>query len=304
MTITLECPVTDQQTTRTIKKVWKSEPTLEGAGVHLKRAFGFQNPQLFDPFLLLDDFRSDTPADYLAGFPWHPHRGMETITYVLDGVVEHQDSLGHGGQIGSGDVQWMTAGSGILHQEMPKGSNSGRMYGFQLWANLPASQKMMDPRYRDVRHDTVPLINNGDGAEIRLIAGRVGEIDGPVQDIVTEPEYMDISLKPGTEFVRQVDPRHTVFAYVVDGEGYFEPGRDATHANKATLHGNGSLVLYGPGDSIRVTAEHNRVRFLLATGKPIGEPIAWGGPIVMNTREELRTAFEDLDKGTFIKVRG
>ncbi len=281
---------------RAIKKIWKSEPTIEGAGVHLKRAFGFRETGQFDPFLLLDDFRSDSPADYLAGFPWHPHRGIETITYVLDGEVEHEDSLGHGGVISAGDIQWMTAGSGILHQEMPKGNRTGRMYGFQLWANLPSSHKMMEPRYRDVRHDTVPVVK-ADGAEVRVIAGRVGEVTGPVQDIVTDPEYLDVSLRPGTQFTHPIAADHTVFAYVFDGEGYFDMAVTGSCPN-------GTLVLYGTGDTLRISTEQRPVRFLLASGRPLGEPIAWYGPIVMNTQDELRLAFEEFEKGTFIKHAG
>jgi quercetin 2,3-dioxygenase len=298
---------------RAIRKVWKSEPTIEGAGVHLKRAFGFRNPREFDPFLLLDDFRSDNPADYLPGFPWHPHRGIETITYVLDGDIEHQDSLGNGGIISGGDLQWMTAGGGIYHQEMPRGAESGRMYGFQLWANLPAANKMMAPRYRDIRHDTLPIVTTSDGAVVRLIAGSVESVGGPVTDVVTQPEYMDVSLAPGTRFVHPVQSGHTAFAYVIDGEGYFDPGRDAfSHdqigvnyfdLNTSCLCSNGSLILYGDGDSIVATAESRPVRFLLATGKPIGEPVAWYGPIVMNTREELKKAFEELEKGTFVRSK-
>ncbi len=305
--------MTANPSVRPIQKIWKSEPTTEGAGVQLKRAFGFREPAQFDPFLLLDDFRSDNPADYVAGFPWHPHRGIETITYVMDGEVEHEDSLGNGGKIGAGDVQWMTAGSGILYQEMPKGSRTGRMYGFQLWANLPASQKMMDPRYRDVRHDTIPVVKMHDGATIRLIAGSVEGAQGPVRDIVTEPAYMDVSLPAGTEFVHPVPVGHTVFAYVIDGEAYFAPNRDAFAYESVGVNyfdlevpclcGSGTLVLYGDGASIHVTAESRSARFLLASGKPIGEPIAWYGPIVMNTRDELRVAFEEFEKGTFIRPR-
>lgn len=296
---------------RHVRNIWKSEPTIEGAGVHLKRAFGFRNPGQFDPFLLLDDFRSDDPADYLAGFPWHPHRGIETITYVLDGEVEHEDSLGHGGVISGGDVQWMTAGSGILHQEMPKGNREGGMYGFQLWANLPASHKMMGPRYRDVRHDTVPLVKTADGAEIRVIAGKVGEAVGPVEDIVTAPEYLDVSLRPGTQFTHPIAADHNVFAYVVDGEGYFEPGGDAFADNAERDNQldiaapgacpNGTLVLYGAGDKLQISTTKHPVRFLLVSGMPIREPIAWRGPIVMNTREELKLAFDEVARGTFIK---
>jgi redox-sensitive bicupin YhaK (pirin superfamily) len=300
-------------TIRPIKKIWKSEPTIEGAGVHLKRAFGYNHLPQFDPFLLLDDFRSDVPADYLAGFPWHPHRGIETITYVLDGDVEHQDSLGNGGVISSGDIQWMTAGSGILHQEMPKGNDKGRMYGFQLWANLPAAQKMMDPRYRDVKSGTVPVIKK-DGAEIRLVAGAIGKILGPVRDVVTEPEYLDVTLKPGTKFIHTVKAGHTVFAYVVDGEAYFEPGRDgfaheAVGANYFDMAvpcacPRDTLILYGPGDAVQVTTENRSARFLLVSGRPLGEPIAWYGPIVMNTRAELRQAFDEFQNGTFVKTGG
>ena len=299
---------------RPIQSIWKSEPTVEGAGVHLRRAFGFRNPAQFDPFLLLDDFRSDNPADYLAGFPWHPHRGIETITYVLDGEVEHEDSLGNGGVIGAGDVQWMTAGSGIFHQEMPKGSPTGRMYGFQLWANLPARHKMMAPRYRDVARDAIPVVKTRDGATIRLIAGVVEGVRGPVRDIVTDPAYLDVSLPAGTEFVHAVPASHTVFAYVVDGEGYFAPNRDRFAHEAAGLNSSdmevpclcrsGTLVLYGAGDAIRVTAEGRSVRFLLVSGKPLGEAIAWHGPIVMNTRDELRVAFEEFEQGTFIKSSG
>lgn len=300
----------EEKKVRSVRKVWKSEPTIEGAGVHLKRAFGFRSPREFDPFLLLDDFRSDDPADYLPGFPWHPHRGIETITYVLDGDVEHQDSLGNGGVIGAGDVQWMTAGGGIYHQEMPRGADTGKMYGFQLWTNLPAANKMMAPRYRDVRHDAVATVKTAEGAFVRLIAGSVDETGGPVTDVVTQPEYMDVSLAAGTQFVHPVTPGHTAFAYVIDGKGYFDPSRDAfSHEqigdayfdlDAGCLCPNGSLILYGDGDSIVVTAESRPVRFLFASGKPIGEPVAWHGPIVMNTREELRQAFQDLEKGTFV----
>lgn len=301
-------------TIRPIKKVWKSEPTIEGAGVHLKRAFGFRELPQFDPFLLLDDFRSDVPADYLPGFPWHPHRGIETITYVLDGDVEHQDSLGNGGVISSGDVQWMTAGSGILHQEMPKGSRAGRMYGFQLWANLPAARKMMDPRYRDVKSAAIPVIKTKDGAEVRIVAGTVDGTLGPVRDVVIDPEYLDVSLPPGTRFTHPVAAGHTVFAYVMEGEAYFEPGRDA-YAHEAVgaryfdmavpcSCPRDTLVLYGPGDGVQVTTESRPARFLLASGRPLGEPIAWYGPIVMNTRAELRAAFEEYQAGTFVKKSG
>jgi quercetin 2,3-dioxygenase len=295
---------------RTIRKVFRSKPTIEGAGVHLNRAFGNAETGLFDPFLLLDDFRSDTPSDYLPGFPWHPHRGIETITYVLEGDVEHGDSLGHQGVIGAGDVQWMTAGSGIIHQEMPKGDAQGRMYGFQLWANLPASRKMMDPRYRDVTRESMPAVTGG-GATVRVICGEFEGVGGPVHDIVTEPEYLDVTLSPGTEFVRETKPGHTFLAYVIDGKGQFcradDPfayeieGTNYFDTKRDRLIGDRSLVLFGDGDSLAVSTLDDPVRFLLISGKPIGEPVAWYGPIVMNTREELRIAFDELREGTFIK---
>lgn len=282
---------------RKIKKVWQSRPTIEGAGVRLSRAFGFHELAQFDPFLLLDDFRSQAPEDFLAGFPWHPHRGIETITYVLDGDVEHQDSLGNGGVISSGDIQWMTAGSGILHQEMPKGNKAGAMEGFQLWANLPAAQKMAAPRYRDVKSAMVPLVQEPGGAQIRVVAGQVGGVRGPVQDVAIDPEYLDVSLPPHSQWKRRFEPGHTVFAYVIDGEGLFE-------SEESGLCPNQTLILYGPGETVRVTTRARPVRFLLVCGRPLGEPIAWRGPIVMNTQEELRQAFEEFEKGTFIKKAG
>lgn len=299
---------------RAIKKIWKSEPTVEGAGVHLKRVFGFHELPLLDPFLLLDDFRSENPADYKAGFPWHPHRGMETITYVLDGDVEHGDSMGNKGDISAGDVQWMTAGSGIIHQEMPKGNYKGEMLGFQLWANLPAHSKMMDPRYRGIKKNEIPLITTDDGAAIRIICGSVNGIQGPVQDIVTHPEYLDITLAAGKSFFHSVKENHTVFAYVIDGEAYFDPARipfahDAVGVNYFDMKppcacGNRTLVLYETaGTNIVVTTDKHAVRFLLISGKPINEPIAWYGPIVMNTHEELRKAFQEYQDGTFVKQR-
>ncbi|MBI4483755.1 MAG: pirin family protein [Acidobacteria bacterium] len=296
---------------RRIKKVWKSKPTIEGAGVHLRRVFGFQELPELDPFLLLDDFRSENPEDYRRGFPWHPHRGIETITYVLDGDVEHGDSLGNSGIISAGDVQWMTAGSGIIHQEMPKGDRKGRMWGFQLWANLPASHKMMDPRYREVKQGDIPLVKTPDGAAGRIISGEVAGVRGPVRDIVTDPEYLDVSLPAGKSFTHSVKPGHTVFAFVFEGEAYFDPGRDpfareAVGENyfdmaRQCVCRDGTLILYGPGNSIVVTTDKQPVRFLLASGRPLQEPIAWYGPIVMNTREELRIAFQEYEDGTFVK---
>ena len=296
---------------RKIQKVFKSKPVVEGAGVHLKRAFGFSQVPIFDPFLLLDDFRSDNPDHYLHGFPWHPHRGIETITYVLQGDVEHGDSLGNSGDITSGDVQWMTAGSGIIHQEMPKGDAQGKMEGFQLWANLPAEQKMMDPRYRDVQAAEIPKVSLDDGTEIKIISGRVGDTQGPVQDIVIEPEYLDVSMPAHAQFIHPTIPGHTFFAYVIGGKGCFcevkEPfnyeleGLNYFDMQRDPNLGNETLVLFGDGDHITVSTEDESVRFLLISGKPIGEPIAWQGPIVMNTQEELKQAFEAYRNGTFVK---
>ncbi len=299
---------------RHIRKVFRSRPTIEGAGVHLRRAIGFGDPQLFDPFLLLDDFRSVEPEKYLAGFPWHPHRGIETVTYVLRGDVEHGDSLGNSGVISSGDVQWMTAGSGIIHQEMPKGDGKGAMYGFQLWANLPASQKMMEPRYRDVSRTMIPEIIEPSGTRIKVIAGRVGDVVGPVADVVTSPEYLDVTVPPGVDFRHPTPRGHTVFAYVIGGKGLFCQQEDPfsyeaegacyLDAEQDAMIGDGQLVLFDAGEEVRVGAEDEPVRFLLISGQPIREPVAWRGPIVMNTQEELRTAFDELRLGTFIKTRG
>jgi hypothetical protein len=299
------------ENTRKIHKVIRSKPTLEGAGVHLKRAFGFGEVHGFDPFLLLDDFRSDNPEHYLKGFPWHPHRGIETITYILHGKVEHGDSMGNKGVIGPGEVQWMTAGSGIIHQEMPKGDETGRMGGFQLWANLPASHKMMEPRYRDVKSRQIPEVSAGDGVTIRVICGEVGGTKGPVQDIITDPEYLDLTVPAGTQFIHPTKAGHTVCAYVIEGrarfcqekdpfdyevEGvnYFDIQRDPFVTDE-------SLVLFGDGERVVVSTEEDPVRFLLISGKPIGEPVAWYGPIVMNTQRELQIAFEEFNNGTFIK---
>ncbi len=296
---------------RKISKVWKSRPTLEGAGVHLKRAFGNNEVPQFDPFLLLDDFHSDNPAHYLSGFPWHPHRGIETITYVLHGRVEHGDSMGNSGVIASGDVQWMTAGSGIIHQEMPKGEKGGLMWGFQLWANLPASHKMMPPRYRGIVANQIPEVTLKGGAKVKIICGEAGGVKGPVQDVVVEPEYLDVAVPPKTTFTRAVTRGHTVLAYVVEGEGYFGPERNAydyeqVGANyfdfpRRCVCATESLILYGDGDEVAVTTQEKPARFLLVSGKPIREPVAWYGPIVMNSREELRVAFEEYEAGTFIK---
>jgi len=286
---------------RAIKKTWQSTPTVEGAGVHLKRAFGFSEVPQLDPFLLLDAFHSEDPADYRAGFPWHPHRGMETITYMLDGDVEHGDSLGNRGIISAGDVQWMTAGSGIVHQEMPKGNRRGEMWGFQLWANLPARHKMMTPRYREITQAAIPVVKTPEGATVRVISGSMGDVQGPVREIVTEPEYLDVSLPAGASFTHPVARGHTVFAYVIDGAGDFEGGREAADRGAASPSGEGTLVVYGPGDRVTIAADKRPVRFLLVAGKPLGEAVAWYGPIVMNTQEELRTAFREYEAGTFVK---
>jgi hypothetical protein len=296
---------------RHIQQVISSRATTEGAGVHLRRAIGFGPVERYDPFLLLDDFRSDHPEEYVKGFPWHPHRGIETITYVLRGDVEHQDSLGNRGVIGPGDVQWMTAGSGIIHQEMPKGDARGAMHGFQLWANLPAADKMMDPRYRGFSAAEIPTANDPGGATVTVIAGSVGGVTGPVRDVVTGPEYLDVSLPAGRSFTHATLRGHTVFAYVIGGRGVFCDQKDPyayeavadryVDPKRERLIGDGHLVFFGDGDQVTVSAEADPVRFLLVAGRPIGEPIAWYGPIVMNTQAELRTAFEELERGTFIK---
>lgn len=278
---------------RKIQKVLTSRPTVEGAGVNLRRVFGNNDAPQYDPFLLLDDFRSNDPADYMAGFPWHPHRGIETITYVLTGSVEHRDSMGNRGVISAGDVQWMTAGSGIIHQEMPKGNVDGSMGGFQLWANLPARQKMMAPRYREVLVDQIPVITDESGATLRIISGEVNGVKGPVQDIITEPEYLDITVPGNTSFIHDTPSGHTLVCYVIEGSGFFDPDHGAVS--------EGKLVHYGDGDRIVVRTDESQVRFLLISGKPIGEPVAWYGPIVMNTEEEIRTALKEYQTGKFIK---
>ncbi len=297
--------------TRKIRKVWKSKPTIEGAGVHLKRVFGFSQVPLFDPFLLLDDFRSDNPEHYRRGFPWHPHRGIETITYVLQGDVEHGDSMGNKGVISSGDVQWMTAGSGVIHQEMPKGDAVGRMFGFQLWANLPRSQKMMPPRYRDIKSGQIPEVRLDSGATIKIICGRVGEQSGPVQEIIIDPEYLDITVPPQTVFTHPTKRGYTVFAYVIGGKGYFclekKPfsyeveGVNYFDMDLDPFIGNETIVLFADGDQMLAATEDEPVRFLLISGRPLREPVAWYGPIVMNTEAELEIAFREYRDGTFIK---
>ncbi len=297
---------------RPVKRIIESQPTLEGAGVRLRRAFGFGNTDDFDPFLLLDDFRNERPEDYLAGFPWHPHRGIETITYVLTGTVNHGDSLGNSGALGSGDVQWMTAGSGILHQEMPQGDEQGRMHGFQLWANLPASLKMTEPRYQDVSSGDIPEITDDDGTQVRIICGSFWGQSGPVDGIAADPRYLDVWIPAGVRKTLPVETSRHAFAYVFDGSGTFRDASDPravktdwVGAGDASPEetGNRSLVLFDRGDEVTVQAGEAGIRFLLVSGKPLEEPVAWHGPIVMNTEEELRQAYAELRDGTFIRDR-
>ncbi len=297
---------------RPIRQLLRTKATLEGAGVKLQRAFGFGTTAEFDPFLLLDDFRNDNPADYLAGFPWHPHRGIETITYVLAGSVEHGDSLGNHGSLRPGDVQWMTAGRGIMHQEMPKGDGSGRMHGFQLWANLPSSLKMAAPRYQDIAAADIPDVTDDDGTRVRVVCGEFWGKRGPVEGVAADPRYLDVSVPPGRRKRIAVDRAHNAFAYVFAGSGTF---RDASapqgvvteQVNGGTTFSvpheseNRSLVLFDRGDEVVVQAGDQGIRFLLVSGRPIEEPVAWYGPIVMNTRQELEQAFNELHDGTFIK---
>lgn len=279
---------------RQIARVSTSIPTMEGAGVHLHRAFGNSDVPLFDPFLLLDDFRSDTPAHYLKGFPWHPHRGIETITYVLKGDVEHGDSLGNKGTISCGDVQWMTAGSGIIHQELPKGDREGCMEGFQLWANLRGDDKMMPPHYQEIGAEQIPMVTLAGGATVKVICGQLGDVAGPVQGVRIEPEFLDVTLPPNSLFSHPTPEQHTVFAYVHKGSGRFD------ESGKEFL-GNRSLVLFAKGEQVVVNSGAEGVSFLLVGGKPLGEPVAWGGPIVMNTQQELQQAFAEFKNNTFIK---
>lgn len=296
---------------RPVKRLIQSKPTLEGAGVHLRRAFGFGNTSEFDPFLLLDDFRNDVEADYLAGFPWHPHRGIETVTYVLAGTVEHGDSMGNRGSIGAGDVQWMTAGSGIIHQEMPKGNAAVQMHGFQLWANLPSSQKMTAPRYQEIKALEIPEITDDDGTEVRVICGDFWGKAGPVEGIATNPTYIDVSVAPGRRKTLPVETMRHAFAYVFGGAGKFcnasgplavpTEGVQWLETNPPSVADNRSLVLFDTGDEVTVQAGEDGIRFLLVSGRPLEEPVAWYGPIVMNTQEQLQQAFTELEKGTFLK---
>lgn len=299
---------------RPVKRMIKAKPTLEGAGVHLRRAFGFGDTSEFDPFLLLDDFRNDIPEDYLAGFPWHPHRGIETITYVLAGEVDHGDSLGNKGVIGAGDVQWMTAGRGIVHQEMPRGDASGQMHGFQLWGNLPSALKMTAPRYQDVKGADIPEITDDDATRVRVVCGEFWGKTGPVDGIAAEPIYLDVSVPPGKRKRLPVETTRHAFAYVFAGSGKFcnasEPlavpteGVGWADTNPPAHAGNRSLVVFDRGDEVMVQAGEEGVRFLLVSGKPIEQPVAWYGPIVMNTQDELREAFDELQRGTFLSNPG
>jgi redox-sensitive bicupin YhaK (pirin superfamily) len=297
---------------RPVKSIVTSKPTIEGAGVKLNRAFGFGNTSEFDPFLLLDDFRNDRPDDYRAGFPWHPHRGIETITYVLAGSVEHGDSLGNRGNLQAGDVQWMTAGSGIMHQEMPQGDAAGRMHGFQLWANLPSSLKMTTPRYQDVKAGEIPEIVDDDGTRVRVVCGDFWGRRGPVEGVAADPRYLDIWVPPGKRKTLPVELGRHAFAYVFEGSGSFRAasapfgvltektdGVNETVVREET--GNRSLVLFDSGDEVTVQAGEQGIRFLLVSGKPIEEPVAWYGPIVMNTQAELQQAFSELRGGKFIR---
>ncbi|MBZ5556446.1 MAG: pirin family protein [Acidobacteriia bacterium] len=301
---------------RPIKSITQSKPTLEGAGVHLRRAFGFGKTSDFDPFLLFDDFRGDNPSDYLAGFPWHPHRGIETITYVLAGTVTHGDSLGNKGAMGAGDVQWMTAGSGIMHQEMPTGDAKGRMHGFQLWANLPAALKMTAPRYQDIVANDIPDVTDDDGTHVRVICGDFWGKSGPVEGVAADPRYLDVSIPPGVRKTLPIESSRHAFAYVFAGSGTFRDASQprgimtervgtsgAADDTRRELTGNRSLVLFDSGDEITVQAGDEGIRFLLISGRPLEEPVAWYGPIVMNTDEELQRAYNELRDGTFIKHR-
>jgi redox-sensitive bicupin YhaK (pirin superfamily) len=290
----------------------RAAPTMEGAGVRLHRAFGFQDPTELDPFLLFDDFRGDRPDDYMRGFPWHPHRGIETITYVLAGTVDHGDSLGNDGTLGAGDVQWMTAGSGILHQEMPKGNIVGQMHGFQLWANLPSSLKMTAPRYQDVKSKDIPVIIDDDGTKVKVVVGEFWGKRGPVDGIAADPQYLDISVPPGVTKTIKIDTYRRAFAYVFSGAGQFvdaskpqgvllEKEVMGEEVNIRDMSGNRTLIRFGTGDEIKVQAGPEGIRFLLISGAPLEEPVAWHGPIVMNTKDEIQQAIRDLRNGTFIK---
>ena len=297
---------------RAVKRIAQSTPTMEGAGVRLRRAFGFGDTSEFDPFLMMDDFRGDHPSDYTAGFPWHPHRGIETITYVLAGEVEHGDSLGNKGVLGPGSVQWMTAGRGILHQEMPRGDALGRMHGFQLWANLPSSLKMTAPRYQDIVGRDIPEVTDDDGTKVRVICGDFWGAKGPVEGVAAEPRYLDVTVPAGKRKTMKVETYRQVIAYIFEGSGRFLNASEPFGALREEIVdgeeivvrdsvGNRSLVVFGSGDEVTVQAGDEGIRFLLVSGKPIREPVAWHGPIVMNTQAEIRQAMSDLRSGAFIR---
>lgn len=299
---------------RPIKQISDAQPTMEGAGVHLSRAFGFGDPALADPFLLFDDFRNDNPEHYKKGFPWHPHRGIETITYVLAGSVDHADSLGNSGSLGAGSVQWMTAGSGIMHQEMPKGDASGKMHGFQLWANLPSDLKMTSPRYQDISGSDIPEIIDDDGTIMRVVVGEFWGKKGPVDGIASEPQYLDITVPAGKKKSFKIDTYRSAFAYIFDGSGTFrdasrpfgvlvEKEVEGNELHLRDMTGDRTLVVFDKGDEVTVQAGEHGIRFLLVSGKPIQEPVAWHGPIVMNTRQELEQAFHELRNGSFIREK-
>ncbi|MCZ6648857.1 MAG: pirin family protein [Thaumarchaeota archaeon] len=278
---------------RRVNKILESRPTLEGAGVRLKRAFGHPEVPQLDPFLLLDDFRSNNPSDYLAGFPWHPHRGIETVTYIIEGVVEHGDSMGNTGKIHSGDIQWMTAGSGIIHQEMPK-QIDGTMQGFQLWVNLPSAKKMIQPRYRDVTERMIPEVKVSKGVRVKVIAGTLDGLEGPTKDLIVDSEYLDVKMDPRTEFVHSTKKGYKVFAYIFEGKGFFTPGKET---------GTQNVILFEDGEKVKIRSGEEGMRFLLISGKPIGEPVSWHGPIVMNRQSELIQAYQEMEEGTFLRAR-
>ncbi len=298
---------------RPVKRILESKPTIEGAGVRLRRAFGFGETGDFDPFLLLDDFRNDRPDDYRAGFPWHPHRGIETITYVLAGTVEHGDSLGNRGLLGDGDVQWMTAGRGIMHQEMPQGDAQGRMHGFQLWANLPSSLKMTAPRYQDIKAGEIPEVIDDDGTRVKVVCGEFWGRRGPVEGVAADPHYLDVTVLPGRRKTLRVATGRHAFAYVFAGSGDFRAAspprgvlteKEGANGDEILVRdttGDRSLVLFDSGDEVTVQAGEQGIRFLMVSGKPIEEPVAWYGPIVMNTQAELQQAVSELRNGTFIR---
>ena len=278
---------------RKIEVTLRNTPVLEGAGVKLKRVFGYPRRGFLDPFLMLDHFGSDDPVDYMAGFPWHPHRGIETVTYMIRGEMDHADSLGNKGEIKSGDIQWMTAGSGIIHQEMPIECDC-RLNGFQLWVNLPAKNKMMDPRYQDIKSEDIPEID-WEGTKVRIAAGTFNGTEGPVKDIVIRPTFLDFAVPPGIEQTMRVNKGHTVFVYVYEGSGFF-----GTKKEKRIRAGTMAKLI--EGDQVFFATENTAMKFILVGGQPLNEPIEWRGPIVMNTKEELYQAFEDYHHGSFVKV--